>query len=225
MSAAHTPQIDDPLRWIRPPLQERSQQTLDRLIEAARALIEEKGFDDVPVAEIARRANSSVGAFYARFRDKDAILHAIHERFCAEAYATADDALDPVRWRGASIPEIARAVVAFLVGTIRERQGLMRSLAPRVFDPDVRQRSERLGKYVVDGLSRLLLARRAEITHPDPELVCTFAGHKLFLLLEPLVAGIGLYTGGAALSDETIAQETTRSFLAYLGVREPLQRR
>ena len=58
------------LHWVRPPQQARSQETLNRLLDAAEQLVAEKGFDDTPVAEVARRAGSSVGAFYSRFREK-----------------------------------------------------------------------------------------------------------------------------------------------------------
>ena len=104
------PQSDRSLRWVRPPQQARSQQTLDRLLDAAEALAAEKGFDDTTVAEVARRAGSSVGAFYTRFKDKDGLLHALYDRYYEQAIATADDALDPARWEGAGIAEIVDAV-------------------------------------------------------------------------------------------------------------------
>jgi AcrR family transcriptional regulator len=204
---------------------ERSQQTLERLLDAAEVLIEEKGFDDVPVAEIARRARSSVGATYARFKDKDAILHAVHDRFCEEAYATADRALDPGRWEGAAIPEIVAEVVEFLVHSVREREGLMRTLAARLFDPQIRLRSERLGRCVNEGLASLLLAHRDQITHPDPALACDFACRQLHFTLDGLVARAAFDPGMLPMSDAEISSEITRSILAYLGVREPNHRR
>ena len=78
------------LRWVHPPQQVRSQATLDRILVAAEALVAEKGFEDTPVSEIVSRAGSSVGAFYARFDDKHALLHALATRFVEQAMATAD---------------------------------------------------------------------------------------------------------------------------------------
>src|SRR5262245_3182386 len=133
------------LRWVKPPRQARSQQTLDRILDAAEALVSEKGFDDTPVAEIARRAGSSVGAFYSRFADKDALLGALNERFLAEAVATADAALDPARWERASIDEIAAAVVRFLADIHREQRGLLRAFAKRLrVDPEFTTRRDGL---------------------------------------------------------------------------------
>ena len=57
-----------PHRWIQPPRQRRSQQTLERLLDAAEALIEEKGFEDTTLADVALRAGSGLfEAPYTRY--------------------------------------------------------------------------------------------------------------------------------------------------------------
>ena len=214
---------DDPripeLRWVRPPRQARSQQTLDRLLDAAVALVSEKGFDDTPVAEIARRADSSVGAFYNRFPDKDALLNALNERFLAEAIATADDALDPARWEAASVDEIANAVVRFLVEIHREQRGLLRAFSTRMrVDPEFQARRDRLARHVAAGLSALLLAHRAEIQHADPQRAVEFALTMVFGSLEHTILFSEMRSGAFAWTDEELSTELARAFLAYLVV-------
>ena len=86
------------IQWIHPPRQARSQQTLDRLLDAAEELLVTGGFDEITVPEIVERAKSSVGAFYARFKDKDGLLHALHQRTCDDAYAAMEKGLDPADW-------------------------------------------------------------------------------------------------------------------------------
>ena len=51
----HTSRVDD-LKWAQPVHQERSQRTLERLLDAAEAEIRDKGYADASVVEIARRA-------------------------------------------------------------------------------------------------------------------------------------------------------------------------
>ena len=70
-----------PLEWVTPPQQVRTHATLGKLLDAAESLLDEKSWSEISVAEIAAKADSSVGAFYRRFSDKDALLHSIHERF------------------------------------------------------------------------------------------------------------------------------------------------
>jgi len=57
-----------------PAKQERSRQTLRRLLDATSTLLQNKSFDDISITEIVESADSSVGAFYARFKDKEGIL-------------------------------------------------------------------------------------------------------------------------------------------------------
>ena len=52
------------------------------------------------VADIAARAGCSVGTFYRRFRDKQALLHALDERFAEEFRATMQQAVAAERWEG-----------------------------------------------------------------------------------------------------------------------------
>jgi len=61
--------------------QKRSQVTYDKLIEAAFALLLNRAWDAIPVAEIAQHAGYSVGAFYARFKNKDEFQTALMMRY------------------------------------------------------------------------------------------------------------------------------------------------
>ncbi len=209
------------LRWVQPPQQARSQETLDRILDAAEQLIAAKGVDDAPIAEIVRRAGSSVGAFYTRFRDKDGLVHALYERYYEQAVATADESLDPARWEGAGIAEILSAVIRFLVSIYRDQVGLIRAFVVRNHTrPEFQARQERLSHHVNERLSALLLARADEIRHPDPG---TGAAFGLTLVLSTLESTIlfGEMRSVLTLSDDALAAELTRACLAYLGVPLP----
>jgi AcrR family transcriptional regulator len=170
------------LRWVKPPRQARSQQTLDRLLDAAEALVREKGFDDVPI----------------------------------------DEALDPARWEGARIEEIVVAVVRFLVEIYRERRGLMRAFAIRNrTNAGSQARRERLSQHVSAELSALLLERRGEIRHADPEHAAAFALTLAFSALDNAILFGEMRSGAFVLSDADLAAELARAMLAYLGVPLP----
>jgi len=207
------------LHWVRPPRQARSQETLDRILDAAEALVAEKGFEDTPVSEIVQRAESSVGAFYARFHDKQGLLHALYERYYEEAVATADATLAPARWEGAGTPELIDAVIHFLVSIFRERRGLMRAFVVRNHThPEFQARQLRLSHHVIGRLSALLLARREQLGHPDPERATRFGFMLVFSSLESMILFGEMRSSLLSLSDDDLAAELTRSTLAYLGV-------
>jgi AcrR family transcriptional regulator len=214
------PRTPTPLHWIKPPRQARTQESLERVLDAAEAQLADKRFEDIHVTEIASRADTSVAAFYRRFKDKEALLHALHERVCEEAFATADDALIPERWEGAGIREILDTVVPFLVEVLEGREALDLAVYQRgLTDASMRERSDRLILYVMDGLSRLMLERRDEINHPDPARAVSFALVQMFAVL------VQVYTTGrrdvalVRMGDREITRELTNSCLAYLGMR------
>jgi AcrR family transcriptional regulator len=205
------------LEWVRAPQQERTREGLERLLDAAEALVAEKGFDDAGIAEIARAAGSSVGAFYRRFPDKLALLHALHERFCAEARATADHALDPARWADAATAEVVREFTAFLARVFREREGFFRAVLQRgASDALVRERTDRLFAHLEERLAALLRGRRRDLAHPDPKLA---AAVGLRVVIGTLTHTVQAQPRALALGDPRLPAELARAFNAYLGVR------
>jgi AcrR family transcriptional regulator len=71
---------ETPTTGLRRPLptkQERSRKTRDALIAAAWKLLEAHPWQVISINDIVRSAGSSVGAFYARFTDKEALLESL----------------------------------------------------------------------------------------------------------------------------------------------------
>ncbi len=67
--------VNPPPGVARPaPSQDRSRLTAERFLDAAFKLLESKTFDELSVADLAKQAGRSVGAFYQRFGSKDDFL-------------------------------------------------------------------------------------------------------------------------------------------------------
>jgi len=218
--ARGAPETHHPLiRWIHPPHQGRSQETLDRLLDAAEELLATRGFDEITVPEIASRAKSSVGAFYARFKDKNSMLHALHQRTCDDAYAAMERGLDPADWEGLGVAEVVRVFVASLLELHRERPGILLAVLDQArVDVEIQSRHEALRRFIARRLTDLLLARREEIQHPDLGVACDFAIRQIYAVTRTEIYGLGGVLGGDRLPEERVVRELTRSVLAYLGV-------
>ena len=93
MSADLTTDVG-PLR--RKPVQQRSAQRVERMLEACASLIEELGYDGVTTTLIAERAGVAVGSLYQFFPDKRAVVQALTlrtlERFMATVVQRFDSA-------------------------------------------------------------------------------------------------------------------------------------
>ncbi len=64
----------------RTPIQSRSQHTVQRVLDAASSLLEQKPLEDVTTTRIAAEAGLSIGALYRFFPDKQTIIDAIAVR-------------------------------------------------------------------------------------------------------------------------------------------------
>jgi AcrR family transcriptional regulator len=206
------------LRWARPVHQQRSQRTLQRLLDAGEAEIAEKGFEDASVADIAARAGCAVGTFYRRFRDKRALLHALDKRLDVEFRTTLDEAVDPARWEGAGAAEILEGYLEFALAVGRRQLGLRQAaLLQSLSDPEFARRHARRSQALHERLRDLLLARRREIRHREPGVAVDFALEQLRAMLlarlerEPIACHL------LDISDERFIREALRSVCSYLG--------
>jgi AcrR family transcriptional regulator len=208
------------LETVTGPKQARSERTLQRLLDAAEALIKEKGHAAVSIPEIARRAGSSVGGFYARFRDKNELLRALEERHFIELLQRVESLADARRWANASTTTIVEAAVAELVSSTRERRHMIAAFLVRaVEDPLIREGGLRFRRRVEERISRLLLPRRAEMHHPDPALAIDLAIQMAFALMQQHVLIEETQVAGRALSDDELRRELATMFLRYVGIQ------
>jgi len=211
-----------PLESPTRPKQARSLATLHRILEAAEALIEEKGLADASIPEIVRRAGSSVGGFYARFSDKDALLRALEERFFTEMGERLHALADAGRWSEAPLHTIVEACAAELVGVTAARRNLIAAFCTRAaLDAEIREDVLRFRRHVSERITALLLTRREELAHPRPELAIDLAVQFAFGLMFQRVISGGLRAGGRALSDDDQVREIVRNFMGYVGGAAP----
>lgn len=207
------------LETVSRPKQARSEQTLHRILDTAERLIEENGVAGVSIPEIARRAHSSVGGFYARFRDKNELLRALEERFFQEQLARAERLTRLENWGGASLPQIVRGCMRELVQVFRERRDLIRAFVGRaVADVEFRGAALAFEREVADRVGALLLAIPGAVRHPRPEAAVRIGVAIVFGSMIATVLFGDVRHDFARLSDEEVAEELARNFLGYLSL-------
>ncbi len=201
------------------PRQARSQQTLDRLLRATEQLLEKSRFEDISIQQILRRSRVSVGSFYARFHSKDDLLPLLYASYSEDLALRMSAWLTPERWAGMTLAERIRECLELAVANYRGRRGLLRAVAllarsqPRQVTASALR--ERVDQY--DAAARLLLQRRGEIRHPDPELaVQTGLLFTLAACRDKILFAEAPHPSSVNLSDSRLALEMSRAFHAYL---------
>jgi AcrR family transcriptional regulator len=156
--ASTSPSLD--LQWAKPPKQERSQNTHDRLIEAAERLVSRgRAWSDIGVQELVKEAGTSVGAFYNRFRDKDALLHILQITLYQEGELTAANA-HALAALDVPLEALVRAFVSLAVSVYRQQHGMRRALLLEMFtNKQFRDRAVALSKLTCEGLVAVLSQR------------------------------------------------------------------
>jgi AcrR family transcriptional regulator len=146
------------------PKQPRSQRTLERIVAAGLALLEQGGPDAVTVQAVVSKARSSVGSFYARFRGKEDLLEYLRDHVRRSAAAEWSHTIGAEAWEK-SLEGIAARAVALLLDLRPDYEARIRSADRLVAHGEDDEPTRR----ALDELAKRLLERREEITHPDPE--------------------------------------------------------
>src|SRR3982751_3401491 len=107
---------------VQPPLQDRSRRTLEKIGRAVEDLLATRSFDDISVADIARRARCSIGSFYARFASKDDLLPYLYERYDADLKPRIQARVAAIDWTSLSLRETVWLVVEHTVDMYVERR-------------------------------------------------------------------------------------------------------
>jgi len=201
-----------------PPRQSRSQETLDRILDAAETVLDEKSFSEATLAEIVERAGVTVGAFYRRFPDKDALLHHLDERLFAEVHQMADEVLDPRRWDGTPTAEVVREFTHIAITLHRQRRGLLRSVFLRArVDPVLRESARGVNGHIIERLQALLLPRRVELRHHDPALAISLGFVVLLASVRETVLFGEVWPESAHVDDAELERELARMYMRFIG--------
>ena len=201
------------------PMQERSRRTLEKLLDAAEALLEKQPFEAIAVGDLVRKAGSSIGSFYARFPSKEALLERLYERYDRDLHRRSED-LDARRpWEGMTLAERAAWVVRQFVASYAGRPHFFRAVALHARSrPETIDAATRKSRAAVHArLAAVLLERRDEIAHPEPERAVEFG---LFFVgatcREKLLFARAPHAEATRATPRELEAELTRALLGYL---------
>jgi pimeloyl-ACP methyl ester carboxylesterase/AcrR family transcriptional regulator len=201
------------------PRQERSADTLHRVLRATERLLSGRHFEDITIGQILRTSGVSVGSFYARFHSKDDLLPLLYQAYSDDLRQRMAGWLDPARWAGKRLEERVRDLVELTVTTYRERRGLLRTVAllARMRPGAIAKTSLRERDEQYESAAALLLDCRDQIVHPEPRRAVQVG--LLFVLAacrDKILFGEAPQPASVRVSDEQLSAELAHALYAYL---------
>lgn len=149
---------------VREGRQDRSRKTYERIVEAAIELCEGRDFAAISVADVYERADVSPSSFYARFKNKDALLAVLHERHLELMYEAIADGMAAIDWGSLTLPEVLVTFSELFLETGRDDSAFIRSMQRTELDrPGLMDRRIAFERAGLDLMTQLLAARFDEI--------------------------------------------------------------
>lgn len=153
----------------RRPKGDKRDRTRATLLEAARALIREKGYGRTTLEEVASRAGMTTGAIYGNFRNRDELFMALGDAYWP-----------PIKPRvalGATFAEAMRALAEAVIAAMPDRSvaavGRLTGIAYTLEHPELRQRVHEItaASYEVGAAWLASLADGHDLPMPKEHLV------------------------------------------------------
>jgi AcrR family transcriptional regulator len=202
------------------PQQERSRETVARLLKATIKMLEEHGLDGATIPRIAEEAGVAPASVYRRFEDRNALFRAAILDALEKSAAVARKRLRVESFEDKSLAGVVGGLVTLTMQQYRAQPGLMRALTRFVeTDPDQHFRSSALAilsanfEQFIDMLGTF----GDEIPHPNPRRAITFGLLTMATIIEVrALEQVSMWRELLPMSDRELHAEVTQNILAYL---------
>lgn len=216
---AQNPDIEE-IDGVIPANQTRSRAAQARLLKAGEQVFARKGYDDAHVGDIAAAAKCSIGSFYRRFRDKEALFRALHIQFAKRIENNMERFLAMPKWASEPTYDVLRTLVTNTARVIERHPGFFRALFQRTlagaaldYIPALRAADDRSGRKLA-----AFLRDRGEGRTDDLEEACIFGLRTMEAAL--IHRGLRAEATGEPAGTPFVIESLTEMLAAYLGVRK-----
>ena len=152
----------------RQPMQQRSRQRREEILQATATLLEKVGFDDLTTTLVARHMGISVGSLYHYFPHKQAILHAMGEHWLQE-YNAALGRMQAAELEGMSLPEFVELAVAELLAVYKRQQGMLHLVHAMYAVPELRDLDNQHDERVISEMAAMFTRIGLDVSQTEKE--------------------------------------------------------
>lgn len=202
------------------PQQDRSRETVARLLKATISMLDQHGLDGSTIPRIAEAAGVAPASVYRRFEDRNALFREALLDTLEKSAAVARKTFHIESFEDQSLAGVVERLVAITMQQYRAHPGLMKALTRFVeTDSDKQFRSDALA--ILSGnfqqFVEILLTFEDEIAHPSPRRAITFALLTMATVIEVrALEEVSVWHELLPMADRDLHAEVTRNVLAYL---------
>lgn len=206
------------------PQQERSRESLRKLLKAATEVLGQHGVDGTTIPRIAEHAGLTPGAVYRRFRDKDELLETAILGILERQDERLKSGMTPDMTAKIPLDVFAEQIIGSMVITYRANAPLLRALRHFTQGRAHTEFIRKAAKVELRSLERLVdlvLAGRRDIRHPNPRTAVSLGLLMITSTLYDLVVmpvSAKQWKDLLPKDDQALKRELTRAFLSYLEV-------
>lgn len=173
-----------------PPKQQRSRDSLERLLTAGLEVLETQGSEGFTIAAVAERAGVGNTIVYRRFTDKNDLLGAIFDRFTARVYRDHLPAIEALGSADIGLDELVFEFTELAAAPFRDHEQAMAAfISENRGDPALAKRVEDGLRPMAATFERALLSHRDEFRCEEPELAVAFCFQSMLNTFAAAVTG------------------------------------
>jgi AcrR family transcriptional regulator len=208
--------MSTPEPLIRPPLQRRSQESLERVLQAGLEVLQDEGFEGFTLQEVSRRAGASIGSIYARVPSREALIMAIYER--AMEWSSDQSVFERDAHRDDLTPrERVERLVSDMANDMLAHADVLRVFMRQApMNPEIWQRGAEKSQETAKLFQAALLEHRQDLTHPERELAADVAYRMVYCTIARRITHGPKFESARAVSDKKLVRELARAVADYL---------
>jgi AcrR family transcriptional regulator len=201
---------------IRSPQQVRSRKSLEKVLSAGVALLAERGYDGLSIAEVSTRARVSVGSIYQRFPSKAVLFRALQERMLSLINAEQEALFDGIDASVLDDGAIIDMAVHRVADHFRRHEPLLRVMIMRgATDEETRVRGSGSAHVLAQSFERFL-GKSLRMKRRDAMLATDMCFRIVYASLARRILWGPTFESPVELSWDTFVSELSRACRAYL---------
>lgn len=181
---------EKPNKSVRKPVQKRSMEMKEKILDSALQLFCEKGYHNTTTNEIAQRAQVSIGSLYSYYKDKDTIFYEILERYHEKFNSAKNNVIFNRDFFKSDLKAWLRSLIESLIKVHEESKELNRELTVlSYYNPKVSEILEQQKKKTFDTTIGYFMDFKDELQTVDIEATATVIFDFISATIDRIVFG------------------------------------